>query len=208
MTTPRPISDNEPPHGQGDQGGECVFRCMTLDIPPPRYDAMPIYYCGTCGPCVRRLIAMMPIRRAVARREIQDRYMQRNAALAVQRQSAPQDASQQIALQPAMTRARVRVQTSMPLPGTRGQQQQMNRRMLAYSNGGVAGASGSAGDARASAPAVVPTPVSLPTQAGAFSQSARGMITVTVRSSEAQVTYWSDVRGQGVQQDAAHGQQF
>lgn len=134
--------------------------------------------------------------------------MQRNSALAAQRQIAPQDASQQTGLQPAMTRARGRVQTSMPLPGTRGQPQQMNRRMLAYSNGGVAGVSRSAGDARASAPAVVPTPVSLPTQADASSQSARGMITVTVRSSEAQITYWSDVRDQSVQQDAAHGQQF
>lgn len=199
MTTPRPISDNEPPHGQGGQGGECVFRCMALDIPPPRYDAMPIYYCGTCGPCLRRLIAMRPIRRAVARRQIQDQHMQRNAALAAQRQSAPQDANQQIAPQPSMTRVRVRVQTSMPLPGTRGQQQQMNRRMLAHSNGGAAGVSRSAGDARASAPAVVPTPVSLPTQVNAVPQSARGMVTVTVRSSEAQVTFWSDVRGQRAQ---------
>ncbi|KAH6975428.1 hypothetical protein BKA56DRAFT_658794 [Ilyonectria sp. MPI-CAGE-AT-0026] len=208
MTTPRPISDNKPPHGQGDQGGECVFRYIALNIPPHRYDAMPIYYCGTCGPCVRRLIAMRPIRRAVARRQIQDQYMQRNAALAAQRQSAPQDASQQTASQPAMTRVRVRVQTSMLLPGTRGQQQQMNRRMLAYSNGDVAGVSRSAGDARASAPAAVPTPASLPTQVDAVTQSARGMVTVTVRSIEAQVTFWPDVRGQRAQQDGAHGQQF
>ncbi|KAL6407959.1 hypothetical protein AUP68_09001 [Ilyonectria robusta] len=90
--------------------------------------------------------------------------------------------------------------------GTRGQQQ-MNRRMLAYSNGGVAGVSRSAGDVRASAPAAVPTPVSLPTQVDAVPQSARGMVTVTVRSSEAQVTFWSDVRGQRAQQDGAHGQQ-